>query len=195
MKTVYLDNNATTMVAPEVFEAMRPFYTERYGNPSSMHSFGGTVAGEINKARENLAELLGVTPGEIVFTSCGTESDSTAIMSALDVMPDRREIVTTRVEHPAVLNVCKHLARRHNYTVRWLSVDKQGMLDMDEVRAAINENTAVVSVMWANNETGVIFPVQEIAEIAREQGALMHCDGVQAVGKLALDLKSSSRAS
>ncbi len=192
MKTVYLDNNATTMVAPEVFEAMRPFFTERYGNPSSIHTFGGSVARPVTEAREKLAALLDVSAAEIVLDSCGTESDSTAILSALATTPDRKEIVTTRVEHPAVLNLCKHLARAKGYSVRWLSVDKQGMLDMDEVRSKITDRTAVVSVMWANNETGVIFPVHEIAEIAHEHGALMHTDGVQAVGKIPLNLSSSA---
>lgn len=193
MNIVYLDNNATTMVAPEVFEAMRPFFCERYGNPSSMHSFGGSVARDVRRAREQVAELLGASSSqEIVFTSGGTESDSTAILSALATLPERREIVTTRVEHPAVLNLCKHLARTRGYTVRWLSVDKEGMLDMEEVRAKITDQTAVVSVMWANNETGVIFPVHEIAEIANEHGALMHTDAVQAVGKVPLRLKDSS---
>jgi cysteine desulfurase len=192
MKTVYLDNNATTMVAPEVFEAMRPFLTERYGNPSSMHSFGGSVARDVARAREFLAALLDVSQQEVIFTSGGTESDSTAILSALATMPERREIVTTRVEHPAVLNLCKHLGRFKGYNVRWLSVDKDGMLDMDEVRAKITDQTAMVSVMWANNETGVIFPVREIGEIAHEHGALMHTDAVQAVGKVPLWLGSSS---
>ncbi len=191
MKTVYLDNNATTMVAPEVFEAVRLFLTERYGNPSSMHSFGGDVARDVVKAREALAELLGASPQEVIFTSGGTESDSTAILSALATMPERREIVTTRVEHPAVLNLCKHLGRTKGYTIRWLSVDKNGILDMDEVRAKITDQTAVVSVMWANNETGVIFPVREIAEIAHEHGSLMHTDAVQAVGKIPMRLGSS----
>jgi len=192
MKTVYLDNNATTMVAPEVFETMRPFFLERYGNPSSMHSFGGTVARVVAAAREHLAELLGVSPREVVFTSGGTESDSTAIMSALATMPERREIVTTRVEHPAVLNLCKNLGRTKGYTVRWLSVDKEGMVDLEEARSKITDQTAIVSVMWANNETGVIFPVREIAEIAYDRGALFHTDAVQAVGKVPLDLPSSS---
>lgn len=191
MKVVYLDNNATTMVAPEVLEAMQPFLTERYGNPSSMHSFGGTVARDIARARNNLAELLGASSQEIVFTSGGTESDSTAILSALATMPDRREIVTTRVEHPAVLNLCTHLARDRGYTVRWLSVDKQGLLDMDEVRSKTSDRTAIVSVMWANNETGVIFPVEAIGEVAREHGALMHTDAVQAVGKVPIHLKNA----
>jgi cysteine desulfurase len=192
MKVVYMDNNATTMAAPEVFEAMRPFLTEYYGNPSSMHSFGGQVARHVTRARENLAALLGASPQEIVFTSGGTESDSTAILSALTTMPNRREIVTTRVEHPAVLNLCKRLARDKGYTVRWLSVDREGMLDIEEARRKITDQTAIVSVMWANNETGVIFPVEQIAEIAAEHGALMHTDAVQVVGKLPIDLKSSN---
>ncbi|MFH0821635.1 MAG: cysteine desulfurase NifS [Pseudomonadota bacterium] len=191
MKTIYLDNNATTAVAPEVFEAMKPFFTERYGNPSSMHSFGGGTAGNTASARRHLAELLGSSPSEIVYTSGGTESDSTAILSALATNPGRREIVTTRVEHPAVLNLCKRLSREQGYQVKWLSVDKEGMLDMDEVRAKITDSTAIVSVMWANNETGVIFPVEKIAEIARERGALMHTDAVQAVGKIPIRLKDS----
>ena len=192
MKIVYLDNNATSMVAPEVVEAIRPFFTERYGNPSSMHSFGGSVAREVTRAREQLAELLEAESlQEVVFTSGGTESDSTAIWSALETMPDRREIVTTRVEHPAVLNLCRHLARFKGYTVRWLSVDKEGMLDMEEVREKVTNQTAIVSVMWANNETGVVFPVHEIAEIVYERGALMHTDAVQAVGKVSLKLRHS----
>jgi cysteine desulfurase len=188
MRTVYLDNNATTMTAPEVVEAVRPYFSERYGNPSSMHSFGGNLARDVAVAREQLAQLMGASPQEIIFTSGGTESDSTAIMSALATQPERRDIVTTRVEHPAVLNLCKHLARSKGYNVRWLSVDKEGMLDMDEARSRITDQTAVVSVMWANNETGVIFPVQELAEIAYERGALFHTDAVQAVGKIPIDL-------
>lgn len=191
MRIVYMDNNATTMVAPEVFEAMRPFFTERYGNPSSMHSFGGGVARDVARAREHLANLLGASPHEVVITSGGTESDSTAILSALATQPDRKEIVTTRVEHPAVLNLCKRLGRDRGYKVRWLSVDKEGLLDMDEVREKITDQTAVVSVMWANNETGVIFPVSEIAEIAHAAGALLHTDAVQAVGKVPIDLKAT----
>jgi len=192
MRVVYLDNNATTGVAVEVFEAVRPFLTERYGNPSSMHSFGGGVARDVRKAREQLAALLDASPQEVIFTSGGTESDSTAILSALATMPERREMVTTRVEHPAVLNLCKHLARSKGYAVRWLSVDREGMLDMNEVRSKITDQTAIVSVMWANNETGAIFPVKEIAEIAHERGALMHTDAVQAVGKLPMGLSSSN---
>ncbi len=191
MNTVYLDNNATTMVAPEVVETMLPYFTERYGNPSSIHGFGGNVARELEIAREKLAGLVGVSPTEIIFNSCGTESDSTAILSALDTNPERREIVTTRVEHPAVLNLCKQLARKKGYKVHWLSVDKYGRLDLDEVREVISEKTAIVSVMWANNETGVIFPIHEIAQIAHEKGAMFHTDAVQAVGKIPLNIDDS----
>lgn len=192
MKTIYLDNNATTRVADEVIEAIKPFFTERYGNPSSMHFFGGSVAREIANARANMAELLGASPHEIVFTSGGTESDSTAILSALNTLPERREIVSTRVEHPAVLNLCKHLARSKGYTVKWISVDKSGMIDMEDVKRAINDKTAIVSAMWANNETGVMFPVVEIAEIAAGHGALMHTDAVQAVGKVPINLSKTN---
>jgi cysteine desulfurase len=192
MKTIYLDNNATTRVADEVVEAIKPFFTERYGNPSSMHFFGGSVAREIADARANLAELLGASSQEIVFTSGGTESDSTAILSALNTLPERREIVATRVEHPAVLNLCKYLARFKGFTVKWMSVDKSGMIDMEDVRRAINDKTAIVSVMWANNETGVMFPVVEIAEIAAGHGALMHTDAVQAVGKVPINLSKTN---
>ncbi|MGC8602558.1 MAG: cysteine desulfurase NifS [Desulfomonilaceae bacterium] len=192
MKTIYLDNNATTRVADEVFDEIRPFFVERYGNPSSMHSFGGNVAREIVTARDSIAELLGASSPEIVFTSGGTESDSTAILSALDTMPERREIVTTRVEHPAVLNLCKYLARFKGYLVRWLSVDKFGMLDMEEVKKSISDRTAIVSVMWANNETGVMFPIEEISEIAAAKGALIHTDAVQAVGKVPINLNKTN---
>ena len=192
MKTIYLDNNATTRVADEVIEAIKPFFTERYGNPSSMHFFGGSVAREIANARANMAELLGASPHEIVFTSGGTESDSTAILSALNTLPERREIVSTRVEHPAVLNLCKHLARSKGYTVKWISVDKSGMIDMEDVKRAISDKTAIVSTMWANNETGVMFPVVEIAEIAAGHGALMHTDAVQAVGKVPINLSKTN---
>ncbi len=188
---IYLDNNATTMVAPEVVQVMLPYFTTNYGNPSSMHSFGGEVAANVRQAREQLAALLGATPQEIVYTSGGTESDSTAILSALETTPDRREIVTTKVEHPAVLNLCKHLARTKGYKIQWLGVDKQGNLNMEEVRSKINKNTAIVSVMWANNETGALFPVTEIAELAQEHGTVMHTDAVQAVGKIDINLSST----
>jgi cysteine desulfurase len=191
MNLVYLDNNATTVVAPEVFDAMQPFFCRRYGNASSMHSFGGGIAAEIARSREELAALIGASPSEIVFTSGGTESDSTAILSALATNPGRREIVTTRVEHPAVLNLCKRLAREQGIIVKWLGVDRQGRLDLDEVREKITDSTAIVSVMWANNETGTTYPVDTIAEMAHERGALMHTDAVQAVGKIPVDLTAT----
>ncbi len=189
---IYMDNNATTQVAPEVVEAMMPFLTESYGNPSSMHTFGGQVGQAVKEARVKVAALLGADPGEITFTSCGTESDSTAILSALRNDPEKRHIVTTRVEHPAVKNLCENLetVTGHKYRVTRLKVDAEGMLDMAEYQAALTEDTAIVSVMWANNETGVIFPVAEMARMAKERGILFHTDAVQAVGKIDIDLKS-----
>jgi len=187
-QVIYLDNNATTRVAPEVLEEMLPFLTEHYGNPSSMHTFGGSVGRKINQARERTAAALGCEPREIVFTSCGTESDNAAIHSAVAARPDKRHVVTTRVEHPAVLNYVKQLEAQ-GYEVTWLPVDKQGRLDLERARAAIREDTAVVSVMWANNETGAIFPVREIGAACRDKGVPFHTDAVQAVGKVAIDLK------
>jgi len=189
---IYMDNNATTRVAPEVVAAMMPFLTESYGNPSSMHTFGGLVGRSIKEARVKVAALLGAEPGEITFTSCGTESDSTAILSALRTYPEKRHIVTTRVEHPAVKNLCENLetVTGHKYRVTRLKVDADGMLDMAEYEAALTEDTVIISVMWANNETGVIFPVAEMARMAKQRGILFHTDAVQAVGKIAIDLKS-----
>ncbi len=189
---IYMDNNATTRVAPEVVEAMMPFLTESYGNPSSMHTFGGQVGQAVKEARIKVAALLGAEPGEITFTSCGTESDSTAILSALRTDPEKRHIITTRVEHPAVKNLCENLetVTGHKYRVTRLKVDAEGMLDMAEYQAALTEDTAIVSVMWANNETGVIFPVAEMARMAKDRGILFHTDAVQAVGKINIDLKS-----
>jgi cysteine desulfurase len=189
VKTVYLDNNATTQVAPEVREAMMPFLTELYGNPSSMHSFGGQVGRHVDGAREAVARLVGASPTEIVFTSCGTESDSAAIRGVLEATPDKRHIVTTRVEHPAVHNLAQALARRGGCAVTEIGVDREGRLDLEEVRAAIRKDTAVVSVMAANNETGVLFPIAEIGEICRERGVPFHVDAVQTVGKLPVDLR------
>jgi len=189
-KVVYLDNNATTQCAPEVVAEMLPFFSEKYGNPSSMHAFGGEVAKYVTRARQRVADLLGAEPEEIIFTSCGTESDNAAIHAALASNPDKRHIVTTRVEHPAVLNTCQHLAGR-GYQVTFLPVDRQGNLDLDQVYQAIREDTAIVSIMWANNETGVIFPVEEIAAMAKAKGALFHTDAVQAVGKVPINLKES----
>ena len=157
---IYMDNNATTRIAPEVLEAMMPFLADYYGNPSSMHTFGGQVGHALAKARGQVANLLGAEPEEITFTSCGTESDSTAILSALQTYPEKRHIVTTRVEHPAVKNLCENLDRLtgHKHRVTRLKVDAEGMLDLDEYEEALTDDTAIVSVMWANNETGVTFP-------------------------------------
>ncbi len=187
---VYLDNNATTRVAPEVLEAMMPFFKSEYGNPSSMHRIGGRVKKYIDKARERVAALLNADPSEITFTSCGTESDNTAIRGAVEAAPDKRHVITTRVEHPAVLGMCRYL-HKYNYRVTELSVDKEGMLDLDELRNAITGDTAIVSIMWANNETGVIFPIDEIAQIVKEKGVVFHTDAVQAVGKVPIDLKKT----
>ncbi|HWR04139.1 MAG TPA: cysteine desulfurase NifS [Humidesulfovibrio sp.] len=186
---IYMDNNATTRVAPEVLDAMLPFFSELYGNPSSMHSFGGQVGKDMREARENLAELLGCGTDEIVFTSCGTEADNTAIRSALAAQPDKRHIVTTRVEHPAVLSLCKFLERSQGYRVTYLGVDSEGRLDMKELEESLTDDTAIVSIMWANNETGVIFPIPEIAKLVKSRGIFMHTDAVQAVGKVPISLK------
>lgn len=191
MRTVYLDNNATTKVASEVLEEMLPYFDQFYGNPSSMHSFGGQVAKAIAAAREKVASLIGASPEEIVFTSCGTESDNTAILSALNVSPDKRHIVTSRVEHPAVKVLCEQLGER-GYTVTAVEVDADGNLDMDQYRASLTPDTAIVSLMWANNETGVIFPVEEAARLARERGILFHSDAVQAVGKIPFDMRTNA---
>ncbi|NJK33840.1 MAG: cysteine desulfurase NifS [Oscillatoriales cyanobacterium SM2_2_1] len=189
--TIYLDNNATTRVDEQVFAAMVPFLTEFYGNPSSMHSFGGRVAQSIQTAREQLADLIGALPSEVIFTSCGTEGNNTAIRSALATLPDHRHIITTQVEHACVLNLCKTLEKQ-GYRVTYLSVDSKGMLDLMELEAALTGDTAIVSTMYANNETGVIFPVEEIGTLAKSYGALFHVDAVQAVGKVPLHLQASS---
>lgn len=187
MKNVYLDNNATTAVAPEVLAAMLPYLGELYGNPSSMHSFGGQVAEAVETARERLAALLGAEPDEIVFTSCGSESDNAAIWSALQSQPEKRHIITTKVEHPAVLSVCRHWERQ-GYRVTLLGVDSKGRLDVDEYADALDDDTAIVSIMFANNEVGDIYPIQRLSEMARERGILFHTDAVQAVGKIPIDL-------
>ncbi|MDD5195596.1 MAG: cysteine desulfurase NifS [Candidatus Omnitrophica bacterium] len=188
MKLVYTDNNATTMIAPQVYEAMRPFLTEQYGNPSSMYFFGGQIRHDIERARENVAKLLGASePSEIIFTSCGTESDNTAIMSTLRSNPEKRHIITTKVEHPAILSLCKYL-ETVGYRITYLNVDNEGLLDLEELKSAIDHDTALISIMYANNETGVIFPIEEIAEIARVRGIVFHTDAVQAVGKVPIKL-------
>jgi len=191
-KVIYLDNNATTRIAPEVVEAMMPYLTDFYGNPSSMHTFGGTVGGALKNARQQVADLLGCDSEEITFTSCGTESDSTAILSAIRTYPEKRHVITTRVEHPAVKNLCDTLeaVTGHKYKVTRLKVDAEGMIDLNEYEAALTEDTAIASIMWANNETGVIFPVEEMARMAKARGVLFHTDAVQAVGKVPIDLKN-----
>ncbi len=190
MRTVYLDNNATTRVAPEVVEAMLPFFTDFYGNPSSMHYFGGQVAQRVAEAREKIAALLHADPSEIVFTSCGTESDNTAIRGTLESYPEKNHVIISRVEHPAVLNVGQYL-RARGYRVTELGVDGQGRLVLDELREAIDQRTALVSIMYANNETGVVFPIEEIGEIVKARGIPFHTDAVQAVGKIPLDMAKS----
>ncbi|MGB2631229.1 MAG: aminotransferase class V-fold PLP-dependent enzyme, partial [Candidatus Omnitrophota bacterium] len=184
MKCVYVDNNATTKVAPEVFEAMKPFLTDEYWNPSSMYSPSGKVAAHIDAARESVARLLGASdPMEVLFTSCGTESDNTAIISTLRSYPEKRHIITTKVEHAAVLNLCKYL-ETVGYRVTYLDADNEGNIDLNELKSAIDSDTVIISIMYANNETGVISPVEEIAEIARVRGIVFHADAVQAVGKI-----------
>ena len=187
MKTIYFDNNATTAVAPEVREAILPYLGEFYGNPSSMHTFGGQVADAVENARETMANLLGANPDEIIFTSCGSESDNAAIWSAIQTQPEKRHLITTRVEHPAILSVMQHWERQ-GYRVTYLGVDNKGRLDLDEYAAALTPDTALASIMFANNEVGNIYPIQRMAEMAKEKGVLFHTDAVQAVGKTPIDL-------
>jgi cysteine desulfurase len=189
---IYLDNNATTRVAPEVFEAMRPYLTEEFGNASSAHALGRAARAAVENARCQVAELLSAgDASEIVFTSCGSESDNWAIGGFLEANPTRRHVITTRVEHEAVRNLCEHL-EQIGCEVTWLEVDRNGELDLDDLRRGLRRDTAVVSVMLANNETGVLFPVEEIGEIVREHSnAVFHVDGVQAVGKIPINLNGS----
>lgn len=190
MKTIYLDNNATTKVADEVLEVMLPYFNQLYGNPSSMHTFGGQVGQRIRDAREQVAALLGASPEEIVFTSCGTESDNSAIRSALLTRPDKKHIVTSRVEHPAVHALCSHLGTQ-GYKITELPVDKNGILDLENLEKSLTPDTAIVSLMWGNNETGVIFPVEEAARMAHEKGILFHTDAVQTTGKISINMKNN----
>ena len=196
-QVIYVDNNATTSVAPEVLEAMLPYLTKCYGNPGSIHTFGGSVAGEVEKARLKIAELLNADhrnpdgeATEIIFTSCGTESDNAAIWSALLTNPERKKVVASKVEHPAILNLGRELERR-GYIFETIPVDANGRIDLAAMEAAVDDNTAIVSVMYANNEIGNIYPVEKIAEIAHKHGALFHTDAVQAVGKVPIDLAHS----
>jgi cysteine desulfurase len=191
MAVVYLDNNATTKVDPEVLQAMLPYFSDYYGNPSSMHAFGGGVAGVIREARARLAQLLGARPEEVVFTSCGTESDSTAIRAAIESYPTKRHLLTSRVEHPAIKNLFETLAKK-GYRVTFVPVDEKGRLDLDYFYDHLSDDTAIVSLMWANNETGVLFPVEEISRQVKERGIVFHTDAVQAVGKVPINLADTA---
>ena len=187
MEIVYVDNNATTQVAPEVLEEMLPYFSKLYGNPSSMHTFGDSAQQKITESREKIAALIGATPAEIILTSCGTESDSTAIRAATLSNPDKKHILTTRVEHPAIKNLCEYLSKR-GYRVTFIPVDRKGNLDIDDFQKNLTDDTAIVSIMWANNESGVIFPIEKISQIVKERGIIFHTDAVQAVGKLPIDV-------
>lgn len=189
---IYLDNNATTQIATEVYKAMIPHLTEFYGNPSSAYSFSKHTKSAVESSRKNVAELLGAkSSSEIVFTSGGTESDNWAIFGTLEQNREKTHIITTKVEHEAVRKVCEKL-ESNGFSITWLDVDKFGRLDLDQLRNSLNENTAIVSIMLANNETGVLFPVKEIAEIIKENSnAIFHVDGVNAVGKIPVDLKKT----
>ena len=184
---IYFDNNATTQLDPQVLRVMLPFLQEQYGNPSSAYSFGRAAATAVATAREQVAALLRCDPSEIIFTSCGTESDNSAIQSALLIDPDRKHLVTSKVEHSAIIKQAEALARR-GYEITWLDVDSSGMMNLEALEEAIREDTAIVSLMWANNETGVLFPIEEAAEICRSKGTIFHTDAVQAVGKIGIDL-------
>jgi len=185
---IYLDHNATTLVLPEVLEAMMPYLTTEWGNPSSAYKFGAKVKSVIETARAQVAELIGAQPREVIFTSCATESNNTAIHAALKADPNKRHIVTSAVEHSSVLNYCMAL-EKEGYRVTYLPVDRDGLLKLADLENSIADETSVVSLMWANNETGVLFPVKEIAEICRSRGVLYHCDAVQAAGKIEMDVR------
>lgn len=188
MNLIYLDNNATTRVDPLVREEMAPFFDELYGNPSSPHEFGGQVERHLTIARNRVGDLLNCSPKEIVFTSGGTEADNLALRGILAANPDKRHIVTTQVEHSAILMTCQELEKQ-GFEVTYLGVDGDGRLELGELEAAIREDTALVSIMWANNETGVLFPIEEISDLCRSKKVLLHVDAVQAVGKIPIDLK------
>ena len=186
---VYLDNNATTAVAPEVIAAMQPYFTTKWGNPSSMHRFGGEVMRDVEEARARVAALINADPSEIVFTSCGTESNNMAIYGAAEILGPAATIITSRVEHPAVLGPCRHFHDDHGYRVVEIGVDGGGLLDLDHLRRELQSGPALVSLMWANNETGVLFPMEEIARMVKAAGAVLHTDAVQAAGKVPIDVR------
>lgn len=187
----YLDNNATTKVDPEVVTAMMPFLTEYYGNPSSIHQFGDQVGKSIEIAREQVQALIGAEhSSEVIFTSCATEATTTAILSAIESFPDKKEIICSVVEHPATQILCKNLERK-GYNIHWIGVDRQGRIDLEAYTNALSDNVAVASIMWANNETGTLFPVEKMAKLANEAGVLFHCDAVQVVGKMPINVAST----
>ncbi len=185
---IYFDNNATTAVAPEVLEAMLPAFGPLYGNPSSMHTFGGQMGRWLNTAREQVGQLIGADPEEVIFTSCGSESDNSAWYSATVTQPEKRHVITTKVEHSAVL-AYGHYLEDKGYDVTWLGVDDKGQIDLEELERSIRPDTALVSMMYANNETGTIFPIDKVAQIVKSHGVQLHVDAVQAVGKEVIDLK------
>jgi cysteine desulfurase len=192
VKRIYMDNNATTPVRPEVLEAMLPFYREQFGNPSSVHWAGRAVAGAVEKAREQVARLINCSPAEVVFLSCGSEGDNMAIKGTADALRDKgNHIITTAVEHPAVLETCKFMEKQ-GYRVTYLPVDRDGMLDLAELEAAITDQTILISVMWANNETGNLYPIEKIGAIARKYKVRFHTDAVQAVGKVPVDVQKAN---
>lgn len=192
MSGIYLDNNATTRVDPVVLDTLMPYFSQYYGNPSSIHQFGAEVEKALVVARAQVQSLLGAEfDSEIIFTSCGSESDNTAIRSAITAYPERREIITTVVEHPAILQLCEYLEREEGYKIHYLPVDGKGRLDLEQYQQLLSENVAIVSIMWANNETGTIFPVEKMATMAKEFGIVFHTDAVQAAGKVAINLKDT----
>ncbi len=191
MTDIYLDNNATTKVDPAVVDVMIPYFLEQYGNPSSIHKFADGVAKGLKHARQQVQALIGCEhDSEIIFTSCGTESNSTAILSAIKAQPNKKEIITTMVEHPAILSVCDYL-EKEGYTIHRMPVDKAGRLNLESYKKLLSDQVAIVSVMWANNETGTIFPVVEMAEMANAAGVMFHTDAVQAVGKIQMMLQDT----
>jgi cysteine desulfurase len=188
MTPVYLDNNATTRVAPEVFEAMLPYLTEFYGNPSSLHRVGAKAATALKTARERAAAFLHCREPEVLFTSSGTESNNAAIRGVLEAEPEKRHIVTSTTEHPSVLELCRHL-EKWGYRVTYVNVDEAGQLDLAELQDSLDEDTALVSLMWANNETGVVFPIDDVVQIVKPRGIPLHVDAVQALGKIPVDMQ------
>ncbi len=184
---IYVDNNATTQVSKEVLDAMLPYFKDKYGNPSSLHSFGGEVKKDIDRARDKIAQFIGAKSSEIYFTSCGTESDNTALMGAIKANPNKKKIITSKVEHPAVKNVCEEWGRL-GYNVVEIGVDLNGAINMEELENSLSDDVAIVSIMWANNETGVLFPIDKIAKLVKSRGIIFHTDAVQAVGKVPIDV-------